>query len=449
MEELLYKPSCYNLIDNDYDGGLLIANLLNTTFLKVAPKHVEEIQNLLRQTNISKEYANKYSQLLEKGMIVPKERNEYEIADLKYYEIAYSKDMLDITIIPTDACNFNCSYCYQEKRHNQFIDEVNEEKILKFLERNVRYFKKVQIGWFGGEPLLMKDMMFRFLDKAKDICKNNRVPLLGKVTSNGYLLDLDTFRRLLRYNVTHYQITIDGDQSTHNKQRPHKTNPDSFQRIMDNLLNISVNEKQYYRIALRVNITKDVLNNIDKYLDILEPFSNNDHFQIHWQYVKDYGGEQVHLLDEKRINNSNDFTKFIDKATKRNIGSLSYMFFNVGNGLCEAPRKYSYFIDHEAKLHKCTIALYDNDSKDINNIGYIDNRGVAVIDSGKEATWLLRNPVDKECKNCVCFPLCMAQVCPQSRKLRDTKVCINEKEELKFYLRYLAKTKVFDKYVEI
>ena len=72
-----------------------------------------------------------------------------------------------------------------------------------------------------------------------------------------------------------------------------------------------------------------------------------------------------------------------------------------------------------------------------------------MIDSGKEATWLLRNPVDKECKNCVCFPLCMAQVCPQSRKLRDTKVCINEKEELKFYLRYLAKTKVFDKYVEI
>ena len=163
MEELLYKPSCYNLIDNDYDGGLLIANLLNTTFLKVAPKHVEEIQNLLRQTNISKEYANKYSQLLEKGMIVPKERNEYEIADLKYYEIAYSKDMLDITIIPTDACNFNCSYCYQEKRHNQFIDEVNEEKILKFLERNVRYFKKVQIGWFGGEPLLMKDMMLSLI----------------------------------------------------------------------------------------------------------------------------------------------------------------------------------------------------------------------------------------------------------------------------------------------
>ena len=244
----------------------------------------------------------------------------------------------------------------------------------------------------------------------------------------------------------HYQITIDGDRETHNKQRPHKSNNDSFERIFHNLDEIRQNETRYYRIAIRVNITKDVLNNINEYLDILEIFKNNDHFQIHWQYVKDYGGEQVHQLDSIRINDSSDFVDFINLTTTRGIGSLSYMFFGVGNGLCEAPRKNSYFIDHEAKLHKCTIALYQNDTKEVNNIGFIDERGVANIDKEKEARWLIRNPIDAECAACIYYPLCLAHTCPHSRKFRNVKVCINEKDELVHYMRYLSKTSLFESY---
>ncbi|MCI9337139.1 MAG: radical SAM protein [Lachnospiraceae bacterium] len=446
---MLYKPSRYNLMNESFEGDLLIANLLNTTFIKIGVNYALEIKKLLECGGIGEETASAYPQLVEKKMLVPMSVNEYELANLRYFQIAFSNDVLDITIIPTDACNFKCSYCYQENRHNQFLDEKNVAKILRFLERNVRYFKKVQIGWFGGEPLLMKDTIISFLKEAKKICNKYRVPMLGKMTSNGYLLDLETFQVLLKYNVVHYQITIDGNRETHNKQRPHKTESDSFDRIMKNLLCIAENEKRYFRIALRVNITKDVLENMNEYFDTLAPFANNDRFQIHWQYVKDYGGEQVHLLDDRRINESRDFTDFIELATKRNLGSLSYMFFGVGNGLCEAPRKNSYFIDHEAKLHKCTVALYDEETKDINNIGYIDERGIAVIEPEKEAIWLVRNEVPDECRECICFPLCMAQTCPQVRKLKNRRACINEKDELIFYLNYLAKTGVFDEYIEL
>lgn len=442
----IYKASRYNLLSDDFNGDFLIANLLQTKFLKVDGEQAEDIKQLLNKEEISSDEAGRYPQLLNAGMLVPKTRNEYEIANLKFNNIVFSKDMLDITIIPTDACNFDCIYCYQERRHNQFITEEYENRILKFLERNVKYYKKVQIGWFGGEPLLMQEMMYRFLNKAKAICNKYHVPLIGKVTSNGYLLDLQTFRELLKYNVVHYQITIDGNRETHNSQRPHRTNKDSFERIMQNLKDIAQNEKRYYKIALRVNITKNILHNINQYLDELAFFAHNDHFQIHWQYVKDYGGEQVHLITKERIYESNDFVDFINLATKRGIGSLSYMFFGVGNGLCEAPRKYAYFIDHEAKLHKCTISLYQDETRDVNNIGYINDQGIAVIDEEKEATWLIRDPVDEECENCLYFPLCMAQTCPHSRKLRKQKICINERDELTHYMRYLAKTPIFEKY---
>ncbi len=445
----VYKASRYNLLSDDFNGDFLIANLLQTSFLKGSKEQGDEIRQLLNKEEITQEEAREYSQLLEAGILVPKNRNEYEIANLRFNDIVYSKDMLDITIIPTDACNFNCGYCYQEKRHNQFITKESENKILKFLERNVKNYKKVQIGWFGGEPLLLKDRMYSLLEKAKEICNKYHVPLIGKITSNGYLLDLETFQKLLQFNVVHYQITIDGNRETHNQQRPHKTNEDSFDRILQNLKTIAQNEKRYYRIAIRVNITKNILSNINEYLDELAVFAGNEHFQIHWQYVKDYGGEQVHSMTEDRIFESNDFVDFINLATKRGIGSLSYMFFGVGNGLCEAPRKYSYFIDHEAKLHKCTIALYQDDTSEVNNIGYINEQGVAVIDEEKEAVWLIRDTVDEECENCVYFPLCMAQTCPYGRKLRNKKVCINEKDELVHYMRYLAKTSLFKEYRKV
>lgn len=435
-------------MNESFEGDLLIANLLNTTFIKVGADYALEIRKLLECGEIEEETARVYPQLMEKKMLVPISVNEYELANLKYFQIAFSNDVLDITIIPTDACNFNCPYCYQENRQNQFLDNENVDKILKFLERNARYYKKVQIQWFGGEPLLMKDMIISFMEKAKSICNKYKVPMLGQMTSNGYLLDLETFQALLKYNVVHYQITVDGNRETHNKQRPHKTENDSFDRIMENLLCIAENEKRYYRIALRVNITKDILNNMNEYLDTLAPFAGNDRFQIHWQYVKDYGGEQVHLLDDRRINESKYFTEFIDLATKRNLGSFSYMLFGVGDGLCEAPRKNAYLIDHEAKLHKCSIALYDEESKDINNIGYIDERGIAVIEPEKEAFWLIRNEVPKECQECIYFPLCMAQTCPKARKLTNKKICISGKGELAFYLNYLAKTGIFDEYIE-
>lgn len=444
----MYKPSRYNLLSDDFSGDLLIANLLQTKFMKVDAVHADKIRDLLNKEFITTEEAEKYHQFIANGMIVPASRDEYEIANFKFHDIVYSKDMLDITIIPTDACNFNCIYCYQENRHNQFMTEESENKILKFLEKNVRYYKKVQIGWFGGEPLLMKDMMIRFLEKAKAICNKYHVPMIGKVTSNGYLLDLETFQKLLKLNVVHYQITIDGSRETHNKQRPHKTNNDSYDAIINNLIEIKNHVQRYYKIALRVNITKNILNHIDEYLDGLNVFAYDDHFQIHWQYVKDFGGEQVHAMTDDRIFESNDFVEFINRATQRGIGSLSYMFFGLGNSLCEAPRKYSYFIDHDAKLHKCTVALYQDAEKDVNNIGYINDLGQLVIDEEKEAKWLVRSRVDDECEKCTYFPLCMAHVCPQARKIRKIKVCMNEKDELVHYLRYMAKTALFEEYQE-
>ena len=72
-----------------------------------------------------------------------------------------------------------------------------------------------------------------------------------------------------------FQITLDGSKEIHNRLRPHKVNNNSFEKIVDNLSGITEFVKKYYRIVLRVNITKDLVKNIDGFIEDLQYIRKN------------------------------------------------------------------------------------------------------------------------------------------------------------------------------
>ena len=133
-----YKTSMYNIVTENFDGCLLIANLLHTQFVKIKKEQKKEVKEELNKENISLGFVQKYPYLLENKFIVPDNYNEYEIALLRYNKMVYSNDALEITIIPTDACNFKCVYCYQEERDNKFMQAETKEAVLRYLEKNAK-----------------------------------------------------------------------------------------------------------------------------------------------------------------------------------------------------------------------------------------------------------------------------------------------------------------------
>lgn len=58
------------------------------------------------------------------------------------------------------------------------------------------------------------------------------------MTTNAYLLSTDVFNGLVRSGVYFFQITVDGLEHTHNRQRPLKSGAGSFEKIISNLRNI-------------------------------------------------------------------------------------------------------------------------------------------------------------------------------------------------------------------
>ena len=103
-------------------------------------------------------------------------------------------------------------------------------------------------------------MLYRLqmMEQINNLCKNHGVAMVSSITTNGYELDIETFKKFVRKRVLYYQITIDGDRDNHNRKRPHKVYEDSYDKIVNNLVEISKLPMSYrFEIGIRINIASD------------------------------------------------------------------------------------------------------------------------------------------------------------------------------------------------
>lgn len=421
----MYRYSKYNLLLENKKKELLVANLLSNRQIKICKEKRKNIKfcNLLDDNISSKDFKI----LQDGGFIVKKEINEMQLADEKYNKIFCDNKLLHITIVPTDACNFNCLYCYEEERDNIRMSNEVQQSILKYIENNVSNYKQLRIDWFGGEPLLMKEMIYNFMIQVNLICKANRIPLFSDMTTNGYELDLSTFKKLYDCKITHFQISLDGTETTHNKYRPHKVNGDSFQVIFKNLNDILQNVNGMYCIVLRVNLTQEILEHIDEFLEKISVFKNNRHLFINWQLVNDYGGNQVHKIEDTMLSDYSICRQLMKRCNELGINIHTKLHLSVTETICEVPKKNFFTIDYLGRITKCSLADYDKVNKDNNLIGMLTSDGIINFDKEKVQKWSSRLSLKDECYDCIYYPLCFNVICPFRRKFKASSPCFPSK----------------------
>ena len=96
--------------------------------------------------------------------IVPKD--DEKIVPLK--EVSYLfQELKQMNLILTNACNLSCTYCYEQ--HNKDFGRFTSESLLqayRFLVNSNTRQRKV-FNFFGGEPLIHKDIILDFVRKNK------------------------------------------------------------------------------------------------------------------------------------------------------------------------------------------------------------------------------------------------------------------------------------------
>ncbi|MFA4889719.1 MAG: peptide-modifying radical SAM enzyme CbpB [Candidatus Omnitrophota bacterium] len=87
----------------------------------------------------------------------------------------FSTELTAIYIDPTDKCNANCAYCYVPAKLRKNGRSMTDKELDFILNKLARYFKgsgrKQVIIFHASEPLLVKDIIFRAIEKYKNIFK--------------------------------------------------------------------------------------------------------------------------------------------------------------------------------------------------------------------------------------------------------------------------------------
>ena len=98
---------------------------------------------------------------------------------------------MNLTLHLTDNCNLDCSYCIREKCPKDMTAEV------LFRACDLAFSKGTRAGlcFFGGEPLLKKDLIYKALDYCEEKSQKTGMPFECKMTTNGTLLDEEFLER--------------------------------------------------------------------------------------------------------------------------------------------------------------------------------------------------------------------------------------------------------------
>lgn len=168
-------------------------------------------------------------QLTRCEIIVPVDENELEtILSFDAHSEDF-KDALGVTIQPTANCQLGCHYCGQEHTDKKMSDEVVKKTILRIKDILIKEkYSKLNITWYGGEPLLALSLIERFYKDILDFCLKHHIEYNSDIITNGLLLKPEYFEKLIKANVTHIQVTIDGPKETHDKRRITKGGKGTF-----------------------------------------------------------------------------------------------------------------------------------------------------------------------------------------------------------------------------
>ncbi len=429
-----FRMSRFNILYEN-KNTIYLYNTFTGAFASVKPEYQKLVTGLIRQQypsiNLQDLPVDLADGLQQGGYIIPSEFDEMKYLKTLNKVWRFGSPSLSLTICPTLECNFDCSYCYEgrDNRKGRMNDGV-AESMVRFIEKECEErIKKLNIVWYGGEPLLELPRIESTMSAINAICHKWNVKIGVVLVSNGYLLDEVYLSRLKKCGISAIQVTIDGPPDVHNRRRKLSDGRGTFETIYNNI----INALQFgIHISIRINTDKQNISSLPILFEILAkndfirtralpylgqtisvPYSCGDFPDGYCLSTPQYARER-YLMQRKLLEFG--FKSGIKPQPKANF------CLSIGNG--------AYAIDPFGNLYKCWMDIGSVECA----VGSLERNGDLKIDKVKILQWLAYNPfVNTKCGNCRILPLC-AGGCYYYPIRLGKKRCSDLKYRLKEYL---------------
>jgi uncharacterized protein len=272
-------------------------------------------------------------------------------------------------------------YCYESFQYKRMESWVIGG-VKRLLERRMAGLDALELSWFGGEPLLAKDIIEDILTHAGSLARNHGTVMSSSVTTNAYLLTRDLFRRMLALGLSSYQISFDGPREYHDRKRVLAGGRGTFDRIWSNVVAMS-GEAGAFDVLIRLHADRENVAVLPEFIDqFRETFGHDARFKLFIRPLSRLGGPQdasLQILEEEESD------RVI--ATLREYAGQSGI--QQGPAMPEVPICYasmgnSFIVRSNGRLNKCTVAL----EHPANQVGMIRPDGTVEIATPKTLAWM-------------------------------------------------------------
>lgn len=236
------KLSQFTVVVNDYPkkDQHLLYNTLSRGLIQVDKAEWDVLQNLSEGFPIDRQEGALLESLRAQGFLVPKEIKEGE-RFLEY--LNRSPDQkggeVSVTLLTNlQRCPLACGYCYQQGTHDgERLEGDLSDECLAFIKEQCKKVEaeRLFISYYGSEPLSNQRAIVSTATELKQFCEERGIRFHFGMVTSGVLLTRKVVETLRPLGFTQAQITIDGNQRTHDASRPFQSGKGTYATIMKNL----------------------------------------------------------------------------------------------------------------------------------------------------------------------------------------------------------------------
>lgn len=255
--KLFRTPNAYYCFDVNHNEFLTIGqdtfsclkDILNGK--ETAKKETEEMMQLKSEGYLSEESAVK--------------EIKHPITD--YVEEYLNRRLLKLTLQVTQDCNFRCKYCIYSEEHNdrqrshskKHMSWETAKKAVDFLWEHSIDSSNINIGFYGGEPLLEMDLIRKVITYSERLFIGKMLSF--SITTNGTLLTEEMVHYFEKHHVR-LMISLDGPKEINDSNRVFKGGAGTYDTVMERIAMVRKVAPDYAH-ELQISMVMDPENDFD------------------------------------------------------------------------------------------------------------------------------------------------------------------------------------------
>lgn len=234
-------------------GGFYVFDVNTNAILKIRESVYDRLNGNKAKMNIDEnnEAEEIIGKMKDRGFLSEKRLKviAHPVDDVLEFYLDNRINMLTLQI--TQQCNLRCEYCvysggYNNRGHtNKKMSFDIAKKSIDFFISHSRNTEKINISFYGGEPLLE----FEFIKKCIEYTnqKSEGKEVIFGMTTNGTLLNEEIVEFLQMHDIS-LTISLDGPKHIHNKNRRFAGNNEgSFEKVIENLELLRSKYPEYFK----------------------------------------------------------------------------------------------------------------------------------------------------------------------------------------------------------